>query len=499
MGQRKKKCEATRIGRKKIWLFRAGAVAIGLLPFLLLELALHLIGWVSPGGVADPYIGFSEIRPLFELNDSGEEYQISDSRKPLFCADEFLAEKPAHEFRIFCVGGSTVQGRPFATETSFTTWLELSLRAADGSKDWKVVNCGGVSYASYRLAPIMEELIQYQPDLIVLYTGHNEFLEDRTYEVVKTASPWVVRTHQRLSSLKTYEFVRSSFAARRNPFSVSQLPAEVEARLDFRDGLTAYSRDDVWKRDVVRHFEHNLRRMTKALSRSGAPIILCNPVSNLRDASPFKSQFSDGLSAENQNRIEQALLPIESKLGESLAERIKLLEALIQLESNYAELHYQLGQAYFESDDFIKAKNHLIAAKENDVCPLRIIEPMYDVIDRVRSEFNLPFVDVKQFFESKSKAGIPGREHLIDHVHPTIHGHQLIAELLLDKLVEQGHVTIDPNYESARKSSFESHLESLSFMYFELGKDRLDGLKRWAEGRVTKEKAQPQNKIQLDN
>ena len=91
------------------------------------------------------------------------------------------ANKSRDEFRIFCLGGSTVQGRPYANETSFTTWLELSLQAADPRRQWQVVNCGGVSYASYRLLPIMKETLQYEPDLYIIYTGQNEFLEERTY------------------------------------------------------------------------------------------------------------------------------------------------------------------------------------------------------------------------------------------------------------------------------------------------------------------------------
>lgn len=498
------------LAAKKIWLFRAAAIVVGLFPLVLFEIGLHLFGWASPDGVADPYIGFTEIRPLFELSSSGEKYEISDARKPLFCSDEFLQEKPPRQFRVFCVGGSTVQGRPFATETSFSTWLELMLKAADDSKDWDVVNCGGVSYASYRLAPIVEEIVNYQPDLIVLYTGHNEFLEDRTYEAVKTASPFVVRTHERLSAFKTYSFVRSCFATNQNQQSVSQLPPEVEARLDFRNGLSAYSRDDDWKRDVVRHFEHNLRRMIRATTKENSiPLILCNPVSNLLDASPFKSEFSEPLSDEQRKRFEEALLvdptpnkSVKSKnvvMRSNLEDRIKLLVELNRLDSRYADLHYQLGQAYYESGDFAKSKQHLLTAKEEDVCPLRIIEPMYDVIERIRSEHTnvgatkskrgrVDFVDVKAFFESKANGGMIGRDQLIDHVHPTIHGHQLIAELLFKKMVERGDVSVGADFESKRKAIFQQHLESLSHMYFELGKDRLDGLKRWAEGRVTREK-----------
>ena len=45
----------------------------------------------------------------------------------------------------------------------------------------EIINTGGISYASYRVARLMEELLAYQPDVFVIYTGHNEFLEKRIY------------------------------------------------------------------------------------------------------------------------------------------------------------------------------------------------------------------------------------------------------------------------------------------------------------------------------
>ena len=66
------------------------------------------------------------------------------------------------------------------------------LPTADPSRKWEVINCGGISYASYRIAMLMEELIRYQPDLFVIYNGENEFLEHRTYEGV-IATPRIVR------------------------------------------------------------------------------------------------------------------------------------------------------------------------------------------------------------------------------------------------------------------------------------------------------------------
>ncbi len=35
----------------------------------------------------------------------------------------------------------------------------------------------------------MEELTKYEPDMFIVYTGHNEFLEERTYGEIKRVNP----------------------------------------------------------------------------------------------------------------------------------------------------------------------------------------------------------------------------------------------------------------------------------------------------------------------
>lgn len=473
---------------KKYFGFRFAAILVGLLPFLIFELILSFGGWSAPDGVKDPYVGFTASRPLFVKNTDGNRFEIAEYRKPLFCTDSFATQKSQNEFRIFCIGGSTVQGRPFAIETSFSTWLKESLIAADDSKNWTVVNCGGVSYASYRLAPIVEEVCNnYEPDLIVLYTGHNEFLEDRTYDAVKS-NPWVTEVHDRLSRLKTYSYLRSlAVDNSTEPNPSNTLTEEVEARLDFKGGLEKYSRDDSWKSGVVNHFAHNLRRMMNAAQTAGVPIVLCNPVANLRDASPFKSENQTGLSKMELEKFEKEWSLIESgKVDEH--KELEILQKMVKLHPRHAGLQYRVGQRYQLAGDFTKAKQHLVQAKDQDICPLRIVEPMYKVIEDVRAEFDPIFVDVKSKFEQHAKDQIPGRELLVDHVHPSIRGHQLIAEFIFDEMVARQVIEPVENFEALKSERIQAHLSSLPHLYFQLGKDRLAGLKRWAEGKVTKEK-----------
>lgn len=470
----------------KRWLFRLLAVLLGLSPLLVCEVLFALLGWGAPTEAEDPYVGFSEIRPLFVRR--GDRYEIPKSRQTYFRPQSFPAEKAPDTFRIFCLGGSTVQGRPYAVETAFSTWLALDLEAADPSRRWEVVNCGGVSYASYRLAPIVDEVLQYQPDLLILYTGHNEFLEDRTYEEVKETSSLVASAHTLLAHSRTYHVLRGALAPAKpaGAKSRNELQAEVDALLDYRGGLEAYHRDDAWRRGVARHFEFNLRRMIAAARRAGVPVLLVDPTCNLKDCPPFKYELSTKLDDSRRQRFEQLWKEAQALTGERLLLQCDLLEQALAIDDGHAGVHYHLGKCREALGQYDEAKRHLLRACDEDVCPLRIITPLRESLLRTAADTGTPLVDVRGLFDAHSPHGIPGKELLIDHVHPEIHGHQMIAEALLETMTGQGLVAPAADWRERRKPLFAAQMKSLDDVYFERAKQRLDGLRRWAEGRALK-------------
>ena len=103
----------------------------------------------------------------------------------------------------------------------------------------------------------------------------------------------------------------------------------------------------------------------------------------------------------------------------------------------------ELAQSYEEQ--FKKARQAFLAAKDQDVCPLRMLESMHTVLLRTASETGTPLIDARKLLENRSSEGIPGKKVLLDHVHPTIEAHQWIAP------IPSAHVKFHPWYSSIRK------------------------------------------------
>ena len=466
-------------------MLRIVTVLIGLSPLLGFEMVCRLVGWGNLSELHDPFVGFTQVVPLFILDETGTRYVTSPSRQPFFQPDSFDTQKPPTEFRVFCLGGSSVQGRPYSIETSFTTWLELSLNAADPSHVWQVINCGGVSYASYRLAPILEEVLNYEPDLVVLYTGHNEFLEDRTYQKVKHAARPLTHLHSWTSRLRSYNTLRvalhGSQDAAAPPGAREELSTEVEARLDYRGGLNEYQRDDSWQKNVVSHYRFNLDRMILLAREAGIPIILVNPPSNLKDCPPFKSEVDAALTAAQRNNFTR--LWTQAQVTKEPEQRIAILERALSIDPRHAAARFLLAETYALVNRISEAKHAFVRARDEDICPLRMTSRQHDVIRQVAKTSGVPLLDLEHLLALKSPHGILGNNWLLDHVHPSINGHQLIAHALLDKLVTLQLAKPIANWKINQQRHYSSHLDKLTPLYFATGKERLEALLRWTQGR----------------
>jgi len=477
----------------RLALFRLAGLLVVLSPMVLLEVILRLCVPAPAVVYDDPYISFAALRPLFVLDSMGERFETAGERLNFFYPQSFEAEKGANTFRAFCLGGSTVQGRPYAVETSFTTWLKLNLEAADANTNWEIVNCGGISYASYRLLPIMRELLDREPDLFIIYTGHNEFLEDRTYGPIKRMPRPLIRVHHVLLNLRSYSLAHRYLAKRstgatgeKNP-SKPTLPAEAQAMLDFEDGLKSYHRDRVWRSGTIEHFRRNIDTMVRMSCDACVPVILVNPVSNLKDCPPFKSQFRSDLS---EGQIRQ-IAELRRRAGEldwaDAYAKIELIEKAVAIDGRHAEMLYLLGKCYERIGRFDEAKKWFVKAQEEDVCPLRIIEPMRQAIRRAAEKYDAALLDVHALIEERTEEGIAGDEWLLDHVHPSITGHQFIAEALYQTMEDMGLTDAPQGLQTMRDELWRRHLSSLDDRYYMHGEACIRMLQIWSRGRTPAE------------
>ena len=68
----------------------------------------------------------------------------------------------------------------------------------------------------------------------------------------------------------------------------------------------------------------------------------------------------------------------------------------------------------------------------------------------------------------------------------------MIAEMLVGELERGKHIEPRDDWKSTRGDLYRRHLGSLDAAYFARGKEKLEGLRRWTQGRVNKLRVVPQ-------
>ncbi len=462
------------------------AICLGLLPFVLFEFGLRITGLGTPTSYQDPFVGFSQAFPLFELNDDTGDYETSRHHYYFFGKQRFSATKPTDTFRAFCLGGSTVLGHPYETETAFPRWLELELNGTS-SAQYEVINCGGMSYASYRLIPILEEVLLHDPDLILIMTGHNEFLEDRTYGSLKERSAgrqWVDDT---LSSLRIVTVARRAAQSLRSTTEPTAdgkttLSRDVDARLDHSSGYASYRRDEHWTSDVQQHFSLNLSVMVRMCREANVPVLLINPGSNLRDCPPYKSEHRTGLTPRQLSRWTNDFEKGSAAGVHSPGDALELYQRAAKIDDQHAQLVYRIARCLDRLQRPDEARDAYRRAKELDVCPLRIRTAMQQSVLRMATATSTPLVDAAKLLEQQSTDGIVGFDWYVDQVHPTIRGHQLIAQAIATKMGETAMVTLDVKQwePTKRRKAYRTQMAKLGDRYLATAQRRVEWLDDWA-------------------
>lgn len=431
------------------------AVVVLALFFTGLEILLLALGVTPVLYDEDPYVGFSSYLPLFveEPSEDGETALVTARNKErFFNPQRFPRDHGSDTFRIFCMGGSTTYGRPYRDSTSFCGWLRELLPVADPSRQWEVINAGGVSYASYRVALLMEELRDYDPDLFIIYSGHNEFLERRTYSQIATTPTGVRELRALLSHTRTYALLGRLIGGARSHRSGATrlssgeerelLPAEVEAVLDDTVGPSSYTRDDSLTAQVLAHYRYNLARMVKIARSAGARVILVTPASNLRDCSPFKSEHGVALDAPERRRWQQFLDGArEANSAERRDEALRMIDEAVKIDDRHAQAHYFRGRILNGLGRHDEAREVFVRARDEDVCPLRALSSMREIVAEVVADGAIAHVDFIAVLEPLSRQNVLGEDFFLDHVHPTITGNRVLALALVAEMVQQGFVS----------------------------------------------------------
>ncbi len=397
----------------------ASLVCIALFAFL--ELTLWVCGVSTQIEGEDPFQGFSGLISVFDTD--GDEYRTRPGNRSSFNDQSFLRQKPANGFRIFGLGGSSAHGFPWGAETALTGIVGEAVAAGHPDLQVEAVNASAVSYAMHRLNIVADELIAYDADVFIIYSGHNEFAEPAFFEALKRRSSTRTRLEYALAHSRVYSGMRSAMLAlsAEDPSRGQEFGTSVQ-----RDFTRVYAADE--KEKIVDEFRFRLERLVRRAQEADVKVVLSTVPANLRQWRPEASEGIASLSETDRQDWSDAYAAGKRQLqaGNVVAANASFLQAA-NLAPRHAETQFLLAQSYEGLTKWDQARAAYQFACDYDASPIRRISSINQVIREVAKEKGALLVDMDQIFEQLSEHGLVGFNLIEDYVHPTREGHEIIA------------------------------------------------------------------------
>jgi tetratricopeptide (TPR) repeat protein len=436
-------------------LFTLIALAIPVLFFVLLEFALRCLQYGPDLAIftRETLAGKS----YCTLNPACKNRYFNHSDfTPDPSPEHFLAAKPTGTLRIFCLGGSTTVGYPYWYNGAFTSFLRDRLQAVFPQRSFEIINLGMTATNSFTVLDIGRDLVRYQPDLLIVYDGHNEFYGALGIASRTRVAParWMTLLYLRLVHLRTFQLLKniisgaldwSGHAAKVN-VSRTTLMEQVAEGQNVPYGSKMY-------RQALEIFQENLTDLAGLCEKHRIPLILATQVSNIKEQTPFISDYSSQTKQEqkaqfekhfqNGLRLQAAGLPDSALVS---------FYSAIAIDSLFAEAHYRLGQCLYATGDKQRARTELVLARDYDELRFRGDSQLNQLI-RAKQDGRFCFVaDMEKLFQSLSQDSLIGMDVIFEHLHPRAWGQFLMAKEYSRIIQEHGLLTGSAGWAAGEKA-----------------------------------------------
>ena len=423
-------------------LFLAIALLLPLLTLLLLEGLLRIAGFAPPEPLFVPVENAPE--QYIQPNEKVIQRYFADPRlAPRTAIDTtfFPAQKSDDSFRIVLQGGSTAAGFPYGKWASPAGLLKQRLIRSFPDRDIELVSTAMSAVNSYTLADFAEEIVAIEPDAVLIYAGHNEYLGVLGVGSAFSSarSPSLTRLILWLQQWRLFRLIQKSFLSLSGalPDEGEEPPGTLMARIAAERAIAYGSREF---EAGVAQFRHNMSGLLDTYRAAGIPVMIATIASNLRDQPPFSS----GLEESTDPQRWQELLELASDQFEQgrLDEATATANALVELDDGSAEAHFLLARILESSGDTGAAGRHYAAAKDRDRLRFRAPEAINTVIRELASEYGAQLIDVEARLQAESPNGIVGSELMVEHLHPNVRGYFFLADAFYDAMHELGWIGV---------------------------------------------------------
>jgi tetratricopeptide (TPR) repeat protein len=375
--------------------------------FAVLEGLLWIVNRPSQTLFTENTPGLLHINKKFVKHLSVDEFALSQ---------HFKKDKTANTFRLFVVGEKINDKVPHNPNSSFTHILNYKLQHIYTDKNIELISIPFNSASSFEISKVCRQLKNYEPDLVMICAGKDEFYGRKAYpNNVLTGNP---KIDNFLINTQTYQGIKEHLLSGR-AISSTAINSSVFQK-------------------TVENFETNLDNVVLNLQNNNIPVILVNNSSNLLDVAPQKSCFSSPDSSYMKKLFakgERAFTEGDYDKAYACFSKIK------RKERSHAQTLFYLGKLALKNNDLKSAQIFFRQSADNDPDKLRTPSHINNSIFRIASIRNCPLIDAENLFFQTASLGIPGFDMFTDKQNMNLKGNMLLADDCLHKIAKEGYIS----------------------------------------------------------
>ena len=334
--------------------------------------------------------------------------------------------------RIFNFGASTTAGWPYGIEFSYNEYLKKYLKDAFPDREIEVVNLALPGIDSLEIRYAIEKSIKYQPDIIIVYTSHNNIEEytlkklkigafSRCFAFFKNTNLFKVLNHS--ANLFVNGFLQNWFV---RPGNTSGLIFD----------KSILSEGDKIK--LTKNYSENLNAIADLCNDNGIQLIIIKPIFNMTGYGPVYSNYSRNLTEDTKNqfnnKLQTGIFLLKSGRIDSALEKFQQCETI---DSDVAILDYYLSICYYKKKNLKKALFHRRKSTNLDglwaVCP-----DMYQkALDEITNSGDIITLPLLKRIGEKTGTHFLDEAWFSDDIHPTPYAHEVMACILFESMIEK--------------------------------------------------------------
>jgi len=333
------------------------------------------------------------------LNESALESHFTQlGSLPYYHSTEFKMPQDNNSYRVFMLGEASLSGWPYSVNQSVEKKVNRILDKFFYQKNVEIISTSIAGFNSSLALSLIKEVVKYDPDIIVLYLGHNEFygynasnnfLGRRKLYILEIMNELI--TQRSLSDSLSYDYSNYDLE--------TILPLTTDNAL-VKENTDAYA-------SACTQFEDNIKNIFDLCSAAKIKVVLPILPDNLLIPPIHIDDLKDTYNAD--------------------------------IIFNNARM------ALFRDGNKVKAIKLFEKARDIDAIRLRIPSDIRNTIKKYATKDEVIIANLDSLFYLNCKNYIPGKDLFLDYIHPNFMGMKIIASefsrIIINNVVKKEYQT----------------------------------------------------------